>query len=547
MELVQVLSRRNSLLEQVPAQTAQELANQALTPTLGGKTPLQALNRMAGPTDRQAVALSSVVVGIGVTADGRAMVSTGSPPNGLRIWRMPGGEPAACLLGHRAGVAEACFLPDGDQLLSGSWDHHVILWDVRTAQMLANFHSHEEVVNAVAVSPNGLLGASGGWDGRITLYDLPNRTDLGILAEGEGQVNSLRFSPDGSRLLCGSGEGQVTLWDVPHRRLLRTWAVTGGGLLNCLAVDWSAGLVLAATLGGRLYLVELEAKGIMTTASVDEVPLEHVVLLPGRGLAATGDGDGRLRLWQLPDLRPREWIQAHQGRLPALAVSGQTILSGGGDQCLRAWELPSLRLLWAVEPARDVLMRAELSVDGCSWWGCNRRGKLLQGCLGQPGTIVDAPGELGPAYAVHSLSADRVAVGSTKGVVACRDKSGWLWSQRLHRGAVTQMAASAEGNLLASLDVQGELCIVETVTGQLRLRLQAGLRTAGICWGQQEGRIFWLDGDGRLSTQNPNLENEPRVLFNGLVGAQSLVVVEEEGLAASACTTGMDGSNPSAT
>ena len=560
MELVQVLSRRNSLLEQVPTQTAQELANQALAPALGTrndsrplthaqarKTPLRPLTRTAGPTDRQAVSLSSVVVGIGVTGDGRAMVSTGSPPNGLRIWRIPGGEPAACLLGHRAGVAEACFLPDGDQILSGSWDHRVILWDARTARMLATFHSHDDVVNAVAVSPNGRLGVSAGWDGRIALYDLPNRTALGTLAEGEGQLNSVRFSPNGNRLLCGSGEGRVTLWDVPGRRLLRRWAVSGGGLLNCLDADWSAGHLVAATLGGRLYLIALDGEGIVTTGQIDEVPLERVVLLPGRGIAATGDGDGRLRLWQLPDLSPRVWIQAHQGRLPALAVSGQTILSGGGDQCLRAWDLASLRMLWSVETARDVLMRAELSADGCSWWGSNRRGKVLQGRVGQPGVTVDTPAELGPTYAVHSRSADFVAVGSTKGIVASRDASGWRWLQRPHRSAVAHLAASARRDLLASLDMQGELCVLDLATGHVRLHLQTGPNTAGLCWGQREDVLFWLDGDGRLCSLNLTSGGSAQVLFEGLVRAQGLVVLEEAGLAATACESGLDSLNPFAT
>jgi hypothetical protein len=367
---------------------------------------------------------------------------------------------------------------------------------------------------------------------------------MGTLAEGQGQVNSLRFSPDGRGLLCGSGEGRVALWDVPGRRLVRAWAVSGGGLLNCLDVDWPAGRAVAATLGGRLYLFALDSEGIVATGQVDEVPLERVVLLPGHALAATGDGEGRLRLWQVPEMRPRAWVQAHQGRLPALVASGQILLSGGGDQCLRAWDFPSLRPLWSVETARDVLMRADLSAEGDSWWGCSRRGKLLHGRPGQPGEVMDGPAELGPVYAVHALDPDGVAVGSTKGVVACRGASGWRWLERPHRSALTQLTASRQGDLLASLDMQGEVCILDITTGKSRFRLQAGPNAAGVCWGEEEGRLFWLDGEGQLCSLNLTSGGRPQVLFQGLGRAQGLIVAEEAGLAATACDTRPSSRNP---
>ena len=518
-----MLSRRASLLEQVPTLAGQELANGRDGPPAPG-----GLRRLEGPSDRQALTLPAVVIDVACSPDGTRLVTTGGMFEGLLVWRLPGPEPEVCLLGHRAGVAEARFLPDGDRVLSAGWDGHVILWDVRTAGLLVDFHAHDDVVNAVAVAGDGRLAVSGGWDGKVVLYDLVDRVVTGVQCEDRGQVNSLRLSPDGRRLLGASGDGRVGLWDVPGRRLLRSWQVGGGGLLNCVDVDWPTGRALACSLAGHLHLLALGSDAPVVTTRIDEVPLERVVILPGADRAVTGDGAGRLRLWRLPDLQAAGCVEAHRGRAPAATVLGGQLISGGADHALRGWRLPDLEAVWTHSAGRQHLLRADLRGDGAGWWGIDRGGRLTA----RPAPANTEEGEMGPAYAVRCGPGDCVVVGSTTGRVGCRDGVGWRWRKRLHRGAVGQLAVSPDGRWLASADLQGELCLTDLATGGARGWLPHSQATAGLAWAPQGDRLFWL-GAGRLRALATG-SGEPEVLHEGPDEAHELVVLGEVAVVARA-------------
>lgn len=383
---IRVLSRRSALLDQLPSLAAQELANQVPESCSArrkcpgshakGATRWE-LQQCGGPNDGQAIVLPPVVVDLAVSPDGTRMVTAGGMLHGLWTWKMPEAEPEAFMMGHRAGVSEARFLPDNLHLLSGSWDEHVMLWDVQTTQIVADFHAHEGFVQAIAVSPDGRLAASGGWDGRVVIYDLPGRSVAKTLTCEGGQINSIRMSPDGKRLLAAAIDGQITMWDVSDGARLRTWSGLRP-LLNCIDVDWEREYLLACSLSGYLYGIPLSSGKVKAAARLDDVPLERVVAISRLGAAVTGDGRGRLAMWQLPDLQVTRQVQAHEGRCPAIAAAGDALITGGADQSVKAWDVVSLKPLWQRTTSRLRLVAADISSDGVSWWGVDTEGKVVK-------------------------------------------------------------------------------------------------------------------------------------------------------------------------
>src|SRR5262249_2750300 len=57
-------------------------------------------------------------------------------------------------------------------------------------------------------------------------------------------------------------------------------------------------------------------------------------------VAASGGGDGSVRLWDLPKQRVQSVLKGHQGRVQGLAVSpdGETIATGGDGKSIRFWD-----------------------------------------------------------------------------------------------------------------------------------------------------------------------------------------------------------------
>ena len=86
--------------------------------------------------------------------DGKQVVS-GSDDQTVRLWDAATGEPLQTLEGHSNSVMSVAFSPDGKQVVSGSDDETVRLWDAAMGEPLQTLKGHSDSVRSVAFSPGG--------------------------------------------------------------------------------------------------------------------------------------------------------------------------------------------------------------------------------------------------------------------------------------------------------------------------------------------------------------------------------------------------------
>ena len=136
--------------------------------------------------------------------------------------------PALCLSGHESTVMCLGATDDGD-VLSGSADHTVRLWDPTTGQGKARFLGHTRSVHCLALGQATAQGASmlftGSRDHRIKVWDLRTQGCEFTLRGHVGSVTCL--GADGWKLLSGGGynrgsdddevlsvDATLRLWDL---------------------------------------------------------------------------------------------------------------------------------------------------------------------------------------------------------------------------------------------------------------------------------------------------------------------------------------------
>ena len=77
------------------------------------------------------------------------------------------------LTGHTSSVSSITFSPDGQMLISGSYDKTVVLWDFATRERIGGpLTGHQGSVLSVAISPDGKTLTSGSLDNNILLWEL---------------------------------------------------------------------------------------------------------------------------------------------------------------------------------------------------------------------------------------------------------------------------------------------------------------------------------------------------------------------------------------
>src|SRR5947209_7258738 len=233
--------------------------------------------------------------------DGRQLV-TGSWDNTVKLWDVENGA----LLwsdSQASSIPSVAFAPDGSLLaMSGENVGKIHLWDLRSDTLLETL-SHPHPVSAVAWSPKARLLASGDFDGGIRVWELHTTGPAICIRAFSGHTNwvmGLAFAPDGSLLASGSRDGAVKLWDVASGRLRQTLAGHTDGINR---VAWSP---------------------------------------DGRTLAS-GSRDTTIRLWDVEEGSARAVLPGHTAEVYGLAFTpdSRSLLSGSDDGSLRLWDVES--------------------------------------------------------------------------------------------------------------------------------------------------------------------------------------------------------------
>lgn len=125
----------------------------------------------------------------------------------VEIYSTETGTLLGTLRGHRQGVVDVAFGPDGSELVATcSWDNTIRLWSVRNCLELAVMR-HAQWLASIAFSPDGKLLASVGGDQKLKLWEVPSGRQLISIATGYSHPRDVVFSENGTTIAV-SQEGK---------------------------------------------------------------------------------------------------------------------------------------------------------------------------------------------------------------------------------------------------------------------------------------------------------------------------------------------------
>ncbi len=151
------------------------------------------------------------------TPDGQLML-TSSWDGTTKLWRFGSYEELAVfrLPPH---CQDAAFSPDGKWLAISSQDH-AFLYDVETRQLVRELSGHQNTAQCLTFSPDGRLLATGGHDRTIRLWDVETGKTTRVVPAHRNKISAIAVSPDGRTIASGDLAGTVAFSHVETGRFL---------------------------------------------------------------------------------------------------------------------------------------------------------------------------------------------------------------------------------------------------------------------------------------------------------------------------------------
>ena len=323
--------------------------------------------------------------GLAFSPDGNMLAS--STMDGTMLHTFRKGRP---LVRHIHGIPfprNLVFSPDGTRIIGSGYlgretigkQRFVHKWDAATGELLMSTPTaHTDQLEALAVSPDGNTVLTGSWDGTIHKWDLKTGTDLSTFATGHGRgPRALAFSEDGQTLISTlrrwGYEDQKLFWDTATG--VQISAPDLKEVLDKQSPNLPNPVIIATIDEDRKYIqVQEVATGReMYRITEHKGDIWTFAFSPDRKILASGSNDTTIRLWDAITGNELLTLPTYTNQVFAVAFSpdGKMLAGGsvydsqlGRSDLIRLWEIPSGRILTTLTGHTSTVRVLRFSPDG---------------------------------------------------------------------------------------------------------------------------------------------------------------------------------------
>ena len=272
---------------------------------------------------------------------------------------------------HSDTVSMLAFNSNNKQLVSSSFDNHVLIWDLTNPSKKALIgEGHKSLINDISLSPSGFMFATASSDHTVRIWSNTNdyssqegNIQSQVIKFNSAPVKSVDFSCD-SRLICtGSDDKSVKIISVADKKLQANLTNAHKNWVKCTRFSRDSKIIASSSDDKTLKIWDVTKKTLCYTFEKEHKgPVNCVRFHPDNSCLATACYDGKIRLF---DIRSKQLVQTYPYHTrPAFHPSGNFLASTSYDECIKLYDLRMGDILFTLKAHEGAVTSIAFSTFG---------------------------------------------------------------------------------------------------------------------------------------------------------------------------------------
>jgi WD40 repeat protein len=199
-------------------------------------------------------------------------------------------------LGHKSGIKDLIFSPDGRLIASCSNDFQIKIWDVQTLTEIGNLKGHTDWVRSIVFNKSGTELLSASDDKTIKLWDIAERRELKNFTGHSDMVMAAVFSPDEKNILSFNDAKIITIFD--RETALKKASFEANGSISAISYT-ASGRSIIYTEANTIKMFDAETGNIEKTYIGHEKAVNCFSYNADKRYLVSGSEDQTIKIWDM--------------------------------------------------------------------------------------------------------------------------------------------------------------------------------------------------------------------------------------------------------
>jgi len=217
----------------------------------------------------------------------------------LIVWSLKSNQLLLEMDGHIGKITAIIVSPDKERIISASEQGEIRVWGSVTGESLQVWSAHKERINAIAITACGRFLITASSEKILCLWDIDNASQISTFygVGHDADITDIHISPSGSQVVSASNDKVIRIWDIDTGRSKK---ILSGHEMGVSCVRWlDDNSILSGSHDKSLRLWDVAMGKTIRIFKGHAGTINSLRIAAEKNYAVSGSSDGHIRYWNL--------------------------------------------------------------------------------------------------------------------------------------------------------------------------------------------------------------------------------------------------------